>query len=92
MDHLITYEEAMGFLKNPPTLVPCPDFTKNHSLCKHIGMAHKQLLCPQSAIHRFLGLVMDPLMYALIKPTTPFILVADSSNIPVYKPPRQQSR
>jgi hypothetical protein len=28
MDHLITYEEAVGFLENPPTLVLLPDFGK----------------------------------------------------------------
>ncbi len=27
---------------------------------------------------------MDPVMYELIKPTTPFILVANPGNIPVY--------
>ena len=47
-------------------------------------MALKQLVCPQCAIHRWLGLVMDPVMNALIKPTTSFVLVTDQGNFPVY--------
>jgi hypothetical protein len=31
MDQLITFNEAARFLKNPPTLAPCPDFAKNLS-------------------------------------------------------------
>jgi hypothetical protein len=26
MDAIINYNEAAGFLKNPPLLEPCPDF------------------------------------------------------------------
>jgi hypothetical protein len=84
MDHLITYKEAAGFLKNPPMLAPRPDFAKIQDLCKHIIVALKQLLCPQSTIHGWSGLVMDPAMYASIKPTTPFILVTNPGNFPVY--------
>jgi hypothetical protein len=47
-------------------------------------MALKQLVCPQSAIRGWSGLVMDPVMYALIKPTTPFALVANPGNFPAY--------
>jgi hypothetical protein len=84
MDHLITYEEAVGFLKNPPMLAPHPNSAKIRALCKHILMALKQLACLQSAIHKWLGLVMNLVMYALIKPTTLFVLVADPGNFPVY--------
>jgi hypothetical protein len=84
MDHRITYKEAMGFLKNPPTLVPCPDFAKIRALRKHIVLALKQLVCLQNAIHGWSGLIMDPLMYALIEPITPFVLVADPEDFPVY--------
>jgi hypothetical protein len=84
MDHLITYKEAMVFLKNTPMLAPRPDFVKICALQKHIIMALKQLMCPQSTIHRWSGLVMGPVMQVLIEPTTPFVLVADSSNYPLY--------
>jgi hypothetical protein len=83
MDHLITYEEVVGFLKNPPTLAPHLDFAKIRALCKHIVVALKRLVCPQSVIDGWSGLVMDPLMYALIEPTTPFALVTDPGNFPV---------
>jgi hypothetical protein len=84
MDHLITYKVATGFLENPPLLVPCPDFAKIRALRKHTVMALKQLVCPQSAIHGWSGLVMDPVMYALIEPTMPFVIDANPGNFPVY--------
>ncbi len=83
MDHLITYEEAAGFLKYALTLVPPPDFAKICTLRKHFIMALKQLVCPQSAIHGWSGLVMDLVMYVLIEPTTPFILVTNPGNFPM---------
>jgi hypothetical protein len=55
MNELIT----AGFLKNPPMMLPRPDFAKIRALRNHITQALKQLNCPQ--------LAMDPMMYALIK-------------------------
>jgi hypothetical protein len=68
MDSLITYEEAAEFFKNPPTMLPWPDFAKLQALRKHMTQALKQLVCPQSQIHRWTGLVMDLGLYALIEP------------------------
>ena len=59
MDSLITYDEAAEFLKNPPSLSPRPDFTKMHALRKHMVKALKQLLCPQSAVHGWTGMVLS---------------------------------
>jgi hypothetical protein len=84
MDHLITYEEAVGFIKNPPSLAPCPDFTKIWALQKHYVTSLTQLTCPQSLIHGWAGLVMDPVMYALLEPTTPFTAVVDPGKYAVY--------
>jgi hypothetical protein len=85
MDHLNTYEEAVVFKKNPPSLAPRPDFARIRALRKHIVTAHKLIVCPQSAIHGWGGLVMDPVMYALLKPTAPlFIGVNNPGNFPVY--------
>jgi hypothetical protein len=84
MDQVITYKEAAGFLKNPLTLVPHPDFAKISALRKHIVGALKQLVCPQSTIHGWSGLVIDPTMYALIESTTPFVLVANPGDFPMY--------
>jgi hypothetical protein len=48
MDQLITFNEAVGFLKNPQMLAPRLDFTKIQALCKHINTVLMQLVCLQS--------------------------------------------
>ncbi len=55
------------FLKNPPSVSTRPDFTKVRALRKHIIKALKQLECPQSQVHGWSGLVMDPALYILLK-------------------------
>jgi hypothetical protein len=67
MDVVITYDEAAGFLKNPPSLEPCPNFTNIRALRKHIVQGLAQVSCPQSAIHGWSGLAMDPAAYLLLK-------------------------
>jgi hypothetical protein len=84
MDHLITYKEAVGFIKNPLSLAPRPDFIKIRALQKHYVTGLKQLTCPQSLIHGWAGLVMDPVMYALLEPTKPFTAVVDPGEYAVY--------
>lgn len=44
MDSVITFDEAVGFLKNPPSLSPRPDFSKFCALRKHMVKALKQLM------------------------------------------------
>jgi hypothetical protein len=65
MDAVITYDEAVGFLKNPPSLEPCLNFINIRALQKHIVQGLAQLSCPQSTIHGWLGLAMDPTTYLL---------------------------
>jgi hypothetical protein len=72
MNQLITFDKEAGFLKNPPSVMPGLDFTKIRAIQTHITKALKQLDCPQSLIHGWLGLAMNPTMYALIK-LSPFI-------------------
>jgi hypothetical protein len=36
MDTVINYDEAAGFLKNPPSLEPRPNFINIRALQKHI--------------------------------------------------------
>ena len=67
MNQLISYNEEAGVLKNPPTMMPRPNFLKIRALRKHIMQALKQLVCPQSLIYGLAGLAMDPTMYALIE-------------------------
>ena len=83
MDQIITYELVAEFLKNPPMLSPCPDFTKLRALQKHMARALKQLICPQNAIHRWLGLILLPMVYALLEPT-PFLAPVYLGDVVVY--------
>ena len=83
MDHTITFDEVAGFLKNPPTLSPRPDFVKFRALQKHMVRALKQLMCPQSVIHGWSGLILAPMVYALLKPN-PFQDPTDPRAVAVY--------
>jgi hypothetical protein len=67
MDALIEYDEAAGFLKNPPSLEPRLNFNNIRALQKHIVEVLAQLSCPQSAIHEWSGLAMDPTSYLLLE-------------------------
>jgi hypothetical protein len=66
MDTLIMFVKVEGFLKNPPSLVPHPDFTGLRVLRCNMIEVLNQLSCPQSAIHEWARLIMHPTMYALI--------------------------
>ena len=68
MDYTITIDEVAGFLRNPPTLSPCLDFVNIRALQKHIVRALKQLRCPQSVIYGWSGLILAPMVYALLEP------------------------
>jgi hypothetical protein len=83
MDHLIKYKEVAKFLKNPPPLSPCPDFAKLRAMQKHMVKVLKQLVCPQIAIHGWSGLVLSPMVYALLEPN-PFLAPADPGAVAVY--------
>jgi hypothetical protein len=83
MNQLITFDEAARFLKNPPSVMPHPDFTKIRVIQTHITKALKQLDSPQSLIHGWLGLSMDQTMYALIE-LSPFVAPPDLGNVPIY--------
>jgi hypothetical protein len=81
MDTLIAFVEVRGFLKNPPSRAPHPDFTRLRALCHCMIETLKQLSCPQSAIHGWAGLVMHPTMYALIE-MVPFQVPNNPSIVP----------
>jgi hypothetical protein len=49
MDAIIDYDKAAGFLKNPPSSEPRPNFTNICALQKHIVQVLVQLSCPPSA-------------------------------------------
>jgi hypothetical protein len=65
-------------------MLPQPDFAKLQALRKHMTQALKQLVCPQSQIHEWTGLIMDPGLYALIEPN-PFNIPINPGVMPVYQ-------
>jgi hypothetical protein len=83
MDAIIDYNEVVGFLKNPPTLEPRPDFANIHILHKHMIKALSQLFCPQSTIHGWSGLAINPATYLLLEGTV-FVIPMDPGATPVY--------
>jgi hypothetical protein len=62
-------------------LLPRPDFIKLHALQKHMAHALKQLVCPQSVIHGWLGLVLLPMVYALLEPNSPFLVLVHPGDV-----------
>lgn len=83
MNRVISFEEIHGALKNPPSLNPRPDFPKIRALREFIYNVLKHVSCPQSLIHGWAGLAMDPQMYALIEPN-PFVMPPDPGDLPNY--------
>jgi hypothetical protein len=83
MDQIISYELVAEFLKNPPKLLPLPDFTELCALQMHMARALKQCVCPQSAIHGWSGLVLLPVVYALLEPM-PFFPSVYPGNMALY--------
>jgi hypothetical protein len=83
MDIIVSFDEVAGFLRNPPTVAPHPDFTNLRALRQHIIKALKQLECPQSYIHGWLGLITAPNVYALLGPN-PIVVQGDLGLAPVY--------
>jgi hypothetical protein len=83
MDQIIRYELVVEFFKNPPMLSALQDFTKLRALQKHVARALKQLVCPQSAIHGWSGLVLLPTVYALLEPT-PFLAPVYPGDVVLY--------
>jgi hypothetical protein len=55
------------------SLEPHPEFTNICALKKHVIKMLSQLYCPQSAIHGWAGLAMDPATYQLFESTVFFV-------------------
>jgi hypothetical protein len=80
---VVEYDKAAGFLKNPSSLEPRPNFINIHALQKHIVQTLVQLSCPQSAIHGWSGLVMDPATYLLLEGAA-FIIPPDPGLMAIF--------
>jgi hypothetical protein len=83
MDAIINYNEAASFLKNPSLLEPRPDFANIPALCKHVIKVLSQLFCPQSAIHGWSSLAINPATYFLLEGMA-FVITMDPGATAVY--------
>ena len=83
MDTLITYDEVVALVANPPTLAPRPNFTNLRALRRHLQRALQRLVNPQSYVLGWSGLVMSRPMYQLLS-TSPFRLPNDPGSLAIY--------
>ncbi len=83
MDTLITYDEVVALVANPPTLAPCPNVTNLRALRCHLQRALQCLVNPQSYVLGWSGLVMSRPMYQLLS-TSPFCLPNDLDPLAIY--------
>jgi hypothetical protein len=83
MDTLITYDEALALVANPPTLAPRPNFTNLRALRRHLQRALQRLVNPQTNVLGWSGLVMSRPMYQMLS-TSPFRLPNDPGPQAVY--------
>ena len=81
MDTLITFDEVVALLANPPTLDPHPNFANLRALRRHMQRALQRLSCPQRNILGWAG-------QSCHEPCTPSSpqLHFDSQMIPAHRP------
>jgi hypothetical protein len=83
MEILISYDQVVELVANPPTLAPCPNLTNLRALHYHLQCALQSLSCPQSNIFGWPGLVMSCPMYLLLSRTA-FHLPSNPSPQAIY--------
>ncbi len=83
MDPLVTYDEVVALVANPPTLAPRPNFTNLRALRRHLQCALQCLVNPQSYVLGWSGLVMSRPMYQLLS-TSPFRLPNNPGLLAIY--------
>ena len=83
MDTVITFEEASLLLVNPPAVAPSPNFNNLRALRKWLEEGLKRLTHPTAHVMGWAGLVMVPVLYALIE-AIPFTAPTNPGLIPPY--------
>jgi hypothetical protein len=87
MDATITYDEVVTLVGvNIPSLNPHPKFEQIRVLCCHFEQALECLLCPQSTLNGWKGMVMTRELYAFLTPNA-FFLPNNPGNAAVYARP-----
>jgi hypothetical protein len=87
MDTLITFNEVVALVPNPPTLAPHPNFANLRALQCHLQCTLQRLSCPQSNILGWARLIMSQAIHSLLTPT-PFQLPNNPGDQAVYYSPR----
>ena len=86
MDTIISYDEVVALVANPPSILPRQNFTNLRNLRRHIQRALMRVSCPQSSILGWAGLVVSRAMYGLFT-TSPFRIPTDAGPLAIYNPP-----
>ena len=81
MDTVITFEEASLLLVNPPAIAPRPNFNNLRALRKWLEGGLKMLTHITAHVMGWAGLVMVPVLYALIE-AIPFTAPTNPGLIP----------
>jgi len=83
MNFLITHDEAVALVANPPTLAPHPKLTNLHALRCNLQHTLQHLVNPQNNVLGWSGLVMSQPMYQMLS-TSPFHLPSDPGPQAIY--------
>jgi len=83
MNFLITHDEAVALVANPPTLAPHPKLTTLHALRCNLQHTLQHLVNPQNNVLGWSGLVMSQPMYQMLS-TSPFHLPSDPGPQALY--------
>ena len=86
MDLNITFDEVTTLVgANLPSLEPRPTFERIRTLRQHFERALQRLLCPQSTLHGWKGLVMAKELYTLLTgQNNPFRVPVDPGAAAIY--------
>ena len=83
MNFLITHDEVVALVANPPTLAPRPNFTNLRALRCHLQRALQRLVNPQNNILGLSGLIMSQPMYQMLS-TSLFRIPSDPGPQVIY--------
>ena len=83
MDSVITLDEVNTLLADAPDIPGRPNFENLRTFRRHVIDRLKTLPCPQSQMMGWAGIIMSPVLYALIE-NTPFTAPADPGKVAHY--------
>ena len=87
MDTIISYDEVVALVANPPNIGPRTNFTNLRNLRRHIQRPLMRVSCPKSNILGWAGLIVSRAMFGLLT-TSPFRIPIDPGPLAIYYPAR----